>query len=74
LINFTGIPPFKVLYYTAMLNGMLAPPLMVLILMMSNNKKIMGKRTNSVWSNVLGWMITIVMGGAGLGMIYSMIG
>jgi NRAMP (natural resistance-associated macrophage protein)-like metal ion transporter len=73
LINFTGIPPFKVLYYTAMLNGMLAPPLMVLILMMSNNKKIMGKRTNSVWSNVLGWMITVVMGAASAGLLWSFI-
>lgn len=71
LINFTGIPAFKVLYYTAMLNGMLAPPLMVLILLMANNKKIMGKRTNGTWSNVLGWLITVVMGGCTVGMVWS---
>lgn len=71
LINFTGVPPFKVLYYTAMLNGVLAPPLMILILLMANNKKIMGKRTNGIWSNVFGWFITFVMGAAGIGLLWS---
>ncbi len=73
LINFTGIPPFKILYYTAILNGVLAPPLMILILMMANDKKIMGKRTNGTLSNVLGWIITAVMGGCAIGLIWSLL-
>lgn len=72
LINFTGVPPFKILYYTAILNGVLAPPLMVLILLMANDKKIMGKRTNGIWSNILGWIITIVMGGASIGLLWQL--
>ena len=70
-INFTGIPAFKVLYYSAVLNGLLAPPLMVLILLIGNNKKIMGKIVNGNWSNWLGWLITAVMGVAAVGLIVS---
>ena len=70
-INFTGIPAFKVLYYSAVLNGLLAPPLMVLILLIGNNKKIMGKNVNGNWSNWLGWLITAVMGVAAVGLIVS---
>lgn len=61
LINLIGIPPFKMLYYTAILNGICAPPLMFMILRISNDKKVMGKYTNRKWSNVLGWIITLFM-------------
>lgn len=61
LINFIGVPPFKMLYWTAVLNGFAAPPLMIIILLIANNKKIMGKRTNSVFSNALGITIAIIM-------------
>lgn len=60
-INFTGIKPFKMLYYTAILNGICAPPLMIMLMLISNNKKIMGQYTNSSLSNIMGWMITGVM-------------
>jgi NRAMP (natural resistance-associated macrophage protein)-like metal ion transporter len=61
LINFTAIQPFRMLYYTAVLNGIIAPPLMVLIILISSNKMIMGNYTNSRISNIVGWFITIVM-------------
>jgi len=69
LVNFTSIPPFKMLYYTAVLNGIIAPPLMVLILLISNNKKIMGKYTNGKPSNIMGWLITAVMTLAALALL-----
>jgi len=61
LINFSGIQPFQMLYYTAILNGLVAPPLLVLLLLTGNNKKIMGEHTNGLWINVVGWIITIIM-------------
>ena len=61
LINFTSIPPFKMLIYSAVLNGLLAPPLLVYILIIANNQKIMGRHTNRLWSNLLGIFITAVM-------------
>lgn len=60
-VNFFHIPPFKMLYYTAVFNGIVAPPLLLLILLISNNKKIMGKHTNGRLSNILGILITIIM-------------
>jgi Mn2+/Fe2+ NRAMP family transporter len=73
VINFIGIPPFKMLYYAAVLNGIIAPPLLVLILLVSNNKKIMGQRTNSQFSNILGIIITIVMTIAALALLIDLI-
>ncbi len=66
LVNFFHIPAFKMLYYTAVMNGLVAPLLLILILLISNNKKIMGKYTNGRLSNVLGWITVIVMAGAGI--------
>lgn len=73
LINFTPIKPFQMLYYTAVFNGIAAPPLMILILKISNNKQIMGSHTNSRLSNVLGWFITSVMALASLILLLSLI-
>lgn len=72
LINFTAIPPFKLLYYTAILNGICAPPLLVLILLVSNNKKIMGEHTNGTLLNALGWIITGVMGVCALALVFTL--
>ena len=73
LINFTSIPPFRMLYYTAILNGAVSPILMILILRISNNKKIMGERVNSRASNIFGWIITAVMGAASIALLFSLI-
>lgn len=69
LINFIGVSPFKMLYYTAVLNGISAPPLMVFIMLISNNKKIMGEHTNSRAINIIGWTITGIMGVAALALL-----
>ncbi len=61
LINFVGINPITALFWTAVLNGFLAPPLMVVIMLVSNNKKIMGERTNTPLINLLGWVGTVIM-------------
>lgn len=73
LVNFIGISPFKMLYYTAVLNGIVAPPLMVVIIFIANNKKILGNHTNGRWSNVLGILVTVVMSSASLALLYAMI-
>ncbi len=71
LINFTPIKPFQMLYYTAVLNGICAPPLMFLIMLISRNTKIMGNHTNSKLSNIMGWIITAVMSIAAIGLLIS---
>lgn len=71
LVNFLHIPPFQMLYYTAVLNGIAAPPLLVIILLISNNRKIMGERTNSILSNILGVVITIILSIAVLLLLFN---
>lgn len=73
-VNYLPISPFNLLYYTAILNGICAPFLLVLILLIANNKKIMGNRVNSLVSNIGGSIITVVMTAAGIALILSMLG
>jgi NRAMP (natural resistance-associated macrophage protein)-like metal ion transporter len=73
LINFTPIKPFTMLYYTAVLNGVVAPPLMIVILLIANNKKIMNGRQNSVLSNILGIIVTVVMTCAALFLVKDLL-
>ncbi len=71
LVNFTPISPFAMLYYTAVLNGIIAPPLLMIILVIANNRRIMGERVNSVRANIFGGIITVAMGVAGVALILS---
>ena len=61
LVNFTAIPPFKMLYYTAILNGLASPPLMIFILLVANNRNVMGNYRNGLIGNILGIAITLIM-------------
>ncbi len=67
-IDLIGISPMRALFLTAVLNGILAPPLLIIIMLVSNNKKVMGKRTNAWWINVLGWLTTAIMFAAAIAM------
>lgn len=67
-MNFMGINPIAALYWTAVINGLLAPLLLFFIMVVSNNKKIMGKRTNGRGINLLGWATTAVMLAAAIGL------
>lgn len=61
LIDFVGINPIDALLWTAVINGVLAPPLLVVIMLIGNNRAIMGRRVNGPLINVLGWTTTIIM-------------
>jgi len=60
-ISLLGINPIKALYYAAAFNGIAAPALMVLVILIANNKDIMGKFVNKRISNIAGWTIVLVM-------------
>lgn len=60
-INFTGISPVKALVITAIIYGLTAPLIIFVILLVSNNKKIMGEYTNGKWSNILGVLALLIM-------------
>ena len=73
LVNFLGIPSMKMLYYSAVINGLIAPVLLVMILLIANNKKIMNIRTNSRLQNILGVTTIVVMSVAGAILIYDLL-
>jgi len=71
LINFMGINPIRALFWTAVVNGLLAPPLLVLIMLVANNPRIMGARVNGRWTNLLGWAATAAMFAAAVGLVLT---
>jgi Mn2+/Fe2+ NRAMP family transporter len=73
LINFVGINPIDALFGTAVINGLLAPPLLVLIMLVSNNRAIMGDRVNGKGINILGWLATGAMVAAAVGLLVTWI-
>lgn len=60
-INFLGINPIDALVVSAVINGILAGPLLILVMLISNNHQIMGKRTNARGVNVIGWVTAALM-------------
>jgi NRAMP (natural resistance-associated macrophage protein)-like metal ion transporter len=71
-INFLGIDPIKALIYSALLNGLVAPIILCLIVIIGSNKKIMGRWVNKWHTTALGWFVTLVMAAAGIGAIISL--
>ena len=69
MVNFLGVPPFRMLYYAAALNGIIAPPLMAVILLIAGNRAIMGRRANGALSNALGWIVTALMAAASVALL-----
>ncbi|MDI9320705.1 MAG: Nramp family divalent metal transporter [Phycisphaerales bacterium] len=72
-LNYIGISPIKSLIYSAILYGLTAPVLIAIILHISNNKKIMGKFTNSKMANILGFAALIIMTAAAIVLLYLQI-
>lgn len=71
LIDFAGINPISALFWTAVINGVVAPPLLVVVMFVANNKKAMGHRTNGRFTNLVGWFATAIMFAAALGMFIT---
>jgi Mn2+/Fe2+ NRAMP family transporter len=69
LINFTPIQPFQMLYYSAAFNGILAPPLVIIIVLLASDKSYMGRYRNRFISTVMGWIIAGIMGVCGVGLV-----
>lgn len=69
-INYIGMSPIKALIYTAILYGITSPVLIVVILHISNNKKVMGEFTNGKWSNILGSIALALMSIAAFMLLY----
>lgn len=72
-LDFLGISPIKALLFAAIAYGLTAPILIAVILHIANNKKIMGANTNSIISNVLGFITLAIMTVAAIALIYFLV-
>jgi NRAMP (natural resistance-associated macrophage protein)-like metal ion transporter len=70
-IGLLGINPISALFWTAVINGVTAGPFLILVMLIANNKKVMGKRMNGRFANILGWLTTVAMFAAGIGMFLT---
>lgn len=61
IINFLGLNPIKALIYAAVLNGIVAPVILILIVLLASNKKVMAHRANHALGNLFGWLTAAVM-------------
>lgn len=70
-IDFLGINPIKALFWTAVINGVVAPPLLVVVMLVANNERVMGARTNGIFTNIIGWLAAAVMFAAAIAMFLT---
>lgn len=71
LLDLFQTNPIRVLFLSAVLNGVLAPPLLVLVMLVGNNRRIMGAHTNPRWLNVGGWAATAIMTAAAIVLVMT---
>jgi NRAMP (natural resistance-associated macrophage protein)-like metal ion transporter len=70
MINFIGISPVQSLIYTAVLYGLTSPVMIAIVLHICNNNRIMGEYTNSLRSNVFGWITFLLMSVSAISLLY----
>lgn len=58
---------------TAIINGVVAPPILVLIALLARDREVMGERRSGPWSNALVWAATVVMGVAAVALLATLL-
>jgi len=71
IFDFAGFDAVAMLFWCAVVNGVLAPPLIVLVVLLTSDPVVMGDRTNPLWLRTLGWTAAAVMGAAAVALIVT---
>jgi NRAMP (natural resistance-associated macrophage protein)-like metal ion transporter len=72
-LNFFGLNPMKALVYAGIAQGFSTPFLMLIVMLITNNRRIMRQWTNRPAINILGWLTTVAMFSATIGLIITLI-
>jgi Mn2+/Fe2+ NRAMP family transporter len=72
ILDFVGFNAVKMLFYSAVLNGVLAPPLIVLVVLLTSNSKIMGNRVSSRLLRFFGWAAAVIMTASSIAMFVTL--
>ncbi|MVO78962.1 divalent metal cation transporter [Sphingomonas sp. MAH-20] len=59
-LNFLGFNPMRALVWSGIVQGFSVPPLLFLMMLLTNSRRVVGARTNSRWTNFLGWATTAI--------------
>jgi Mn2+/Fe2+ NRAMP family transporter len=70
-LNYAGLNAIKLLFTTAVINGVLAPPLILLVLLLTSDRTVMGDAVNSPLVSVLGWLTFVIMVLAAFGLAFA---
>ena len=70
-MNFLGFNPMKALVFSGVVQGFSTPPLLLMIMLMTNSRRIMGNRRNTLGLNILGWITTVAIFAASIGLVAS---
>jgi len=70
-LNFTSFNPIQALFWSAVINGVVAVPVMVLMMLLTANTKVMGQFTVTGVLRFTGWLTTAVMAAAVVGMLIT---
>src|SRR5262249_20036927 len=71
VLDFGGFDAVAMLFWSAVVNGVLAPPLIVLVVLLTSDPTVMGARRNPLWLRALGWTSAAVMPGAAAAMFVT---
>jgi Mn2+/Fe2+ NRAMP family transporter len=71
ILNFTPLDPIKALFWSAVINGLVAVPIMATIMLMASRRRVMGHFVLGPWLTTLGWLATAVMAVAVVGMFVT---
>jgi Mn2+/Fe2+ NRAMP family transporter len=72
ILNYVGLDAVTMLFWSAVVNGVLAAPLIVLVVLLTSNRAVMGKRVNPPLLRWLGWTTAVVMTAATVGMLVTL--
>jgi len=70
-LNYLGLNAVKMLFWSAVINGLLAPPLILLVILLTSSRKVMGEQVSSPMLRYLGWATFVVMTAAAAGMLIT---
>lgn len=71
LLDFAHLNPIRMLFWSAVINGLLAPPLIVIVILVCNNATVMGQYRNGWALNLFGGFAAVAMGVAAIGLVAS---
>jgi NRAMP (natural resistance-associated macrophage protein)-like metal ion transporter len=72
ILPVVGVDPFDALLWSAVLNGIVAPIVLIQIVLLASNTRVMGKWKNRITTTAFGWVITTIMGLAAIGAILAL--